>query len=453
MGRASHGSGQGAASTRAAPKNAVSPAASHRTGRVAGRRAVLAGGLAAAGLLAAPALAQGAGRVVVVGGGAAGATLARYVAKDAPGVSVTLINERPQHTTGSFSNLYLAGYRSLASLTHRYDLLASRHGVEFIADRAVSVDRSARQVRLASGAEIAYDRLALCPGVALQHQAIEGYDPAARETMPHGYAGGYQSFLLRRRLTTMRPGGVFVIAAPPNPYSCPPAPYERASMAARLFARTNPTAKILIFDAKDAFQQQRLFQAAWETVYPSMIEWTPASFSGGGVIGVDAAAGTVRLGSGQTVQADVACIIPPQQAGELVAQAGLADDGGWAPVDPNNFRSLVDPDCFVVGDSSRAGDMPKSAYAANSQAKAAALAIRAELVGAQLFPSRYRNTLWSFVDRQNVVKAGGSYRVEAGRVAEVSSFASTLEEPPRQRLDNALEANAWYASVTADMFA
>ena len=403
--------------------------------------------------LAAPAIAQAKARVVVVGGGSGGAAAARHLAKDAQGVQVTLVNERPTYTSGAFANLYLAGYRSLRSLTHRYDLLASRYGVRPLVERATAVDRERREVRLGGGGALPYDRLILAPGVGLLSEQIEGYDASAQTAMPHGYLGGYQSYLLRKRLRAMRPGGVFLIAAPLDPYRCPPAPYERASMAALYFSRVNPTAKILILDAKDGFVQQNLFQEGWARDYPGMIEWTPASLSGGGIVKVDAGEMTATTGVGEAIKVDVASIIPPQRAGEIAVQAGLTDRDGWAPVDGADMRSLIDARIFVLGDAARAGDMPKSAFSANSQAHRAALAVQADLREAELSPASYRNTLWSFIGRQNVVKAGADYRAEAGAIREFSRFASASGESAATRLDNALEANAWYAAMTADAFA
>lgn len=404
-------------------------------------------------VLAAPALAQAKPRLVVVGGGPGGAGVARYAAKEAPGLQVSLVVAGATLTTSSFSNLYLAGYRSLRSLTHRYDLLASRYAVRPVVDRAVAVDRRARQLRLAGGATLPYDRLVLAPGVSLQTDAIEGYDARAQEIMPHAYASGYQSYLLRRRLQSMRQGGVFVVAPPIAPYRCPPAPYERASMAALYFSRFNPTAKILILDGKDSFPMQRLFEEGWAKHFPGMIEWRPASLTGGGVVRVDPAASTVITGAGESIPADLANIIPPQQAGQLVLDAGLADREGWAPVDPETFRSRLDDAIFVLGDAARAGEMPKSAFSANSQAHQVAATVQADLAETQLFPPRYRSTLWSFISRQDVVKIGASYRVEEGQIRARSSFVSETGEAREVRLDNALEANAWYAAMTADVFA
>ncbi|MCI4664470.1 MAG: NAD(P)/FAD-dependent oxidoreductase [Neomegalonema sp.] len=407
--------------------------------------------LAAGASVFAPAIAQARPRLVVVGGGAAGATVAKYVAKDSPKIQVTLVEDSKAYTSCFFSNLYLAGLRTLASLTHRYDALAERYGVTLVTSRASAIDRDRKLVRLADGSAVAYDRLALSPGVSFDYDAVRGYTPSAAEQMPHAYQAGFQTFLLRRQIAAMRPGGVFVLAPPTSPYRCPPGPYERASMIAKYFKRRNPTAKIIILDAKDSFAKQPLFEEGWAASYPGMIEWRPASFSGGGLKEVDVKEMLLIDGEGERIRADAASVIPPQRAGDIALSADLTDSDGWAVVDGSQMRSRLDPNIFIVGDAARAGAMPKSGFAANSQARVAALAIRADLDGATLFPARFRNTCWSFIDNQNVVKVGANYAFRDGDIRVVDRFVSKVGEPPSVRFDNTLEANAWYGAIASDM--
>lgn len=416
------------------------------------RRRALGASAAAGAALCAPALAQARARVVVVGGGAGGATTARYVAKESDRLEVTLINPDPLYTSCFFSNLYLAGLRSLNSLTHDLSGLSERYGVRLRLGRALSVDRDQKLVRLEDGGLAPYDRLVLSPGVSFRLDWIEGYDAAAENSMPHAYTGGRQVYALRQRLTEMRPGGVVLIAPPQNPYRCPPGPYERASMIANLLRRINPTAKVLIVDAKDAFAKQELFQEAWRAAYGDMVEWLPAADTAGGLARVDTRALEAETGIGQRIKADVANVIPPQRAADLVREAGLTASDGWAPIDGRTMRSRIDPNIFILGDSCNASPMPKSGFSANSQAHVAARAVRADLEGERIFPAKFRNTCWSFLDHQNVVKIGAIYEARENDIARVAGFVSQTEDTPDIRLENTLEANAWYAAMTGDMY-
>src|SRR5262245_58204093 len=224
---------------------------------------------------------QASARVVVIGGGISGATVAKYLAASAAGIEVTLVEPKVRYTTCFFSALYLAGMRSLESLTHGYETLAQRYGIKIVHDFAAAIDPVAKTVNLKSGGKLPYDRLVLAPGIAFKFDAVEGYDEAATEIMPHAWIAGPQTEFLRRQLDSMEDGGVFLIVSPPNPFRCPPGPYERASLVAYYFKQFKPRSKILIFDAKVSFFEQELFQDAWVRHYPGMIESLPAQFTGG----------------------------------------------------------------------------------------------------------------------------------------------------------------------------
>ncbi|MFZ9685530.1 MAG: FAD-dependent oxidoreductase, partial [Gemmobacter sp.] len=350
------------------------------------RRTFLGTTIAAGGVLAAPALfGQAKPRVVVIGGGAGGATAARYLAKDGAGaLDVTLIEANPTYTTCFFSNLYIGGFRTIESLEHGYGGIAAA-GVNVIHDLATGVDRAARTVTLAGGQVVAYDRLVLSPGIDFRDDAVPGWSLDAAEIMPHAYKAGPQTKLLRAQIEAMPQGGLFAMVAPPNPYRCPPGPYERISMVAHVLKQSNPTAKILLLDPKEKFAKQALFEEGWQRHYDGMIEVVGPDFGGAAV---EVRPGTMEVVVDGTAQkVDVCNVIPAQMAGKIAQIAGVTDDKGWAPVDPANMKSKMDENVYVLGDSSAQGDMPKSGYSANSQAKVAALSIRGELTGAKVFPA------------------------------------------------------------------
>jgi NADH dehydrogenase FAD-containing subunit len=130
----------------------------------------------------------------------------------------------------------------------------------------------------------------------------------------------------------------------------------------------------------------------------------------------------------------------------------LTDEKGFCPIDPNSMRSAKNNDVFVIGDASIAGDMPKSGFSANSQAKVAAMTVRADLTGSKTFPAKYANTCWSLVETDDGIKVGASYEPKDGKIASVSTFVSQKGEDAAVRKANTEEANGWYAGITADMF-
>lgn len=411
------------------------------------------GALAGGALLAvaAPHTVRGQGRakVVVIGGGIGGATVARYLG-DMKSIDVTLIEPKSTHVTCFFSSHYLAGLRSLASLTFGLETLAEGHDITIIRDSAVAIDPAGRAVELRGGTKLSYDRLVVAPGIAFKFGEIEGYDEDAAKIMPHAWIAGPQSELLRRQLESMDDGGVFVIAAPPNPFRCPPAPYERASLVAYYFKQFKPKSKILILDAKDQFSGQELFQDAWSRHYPGIIEWLPSQFTGA-IKAVNVAARSV-VTEGETFRAAVANIIPAQKAGLIGEKAGLTDASGWCPVDPVTFESTLQPGIHVVGDSIIGGDMPKSAFSANSQAKACAFGIAASLTGSPQFPPHLFNSCYTFLAPDDAFTNALTFAPEGGRIKTVKMFISKVGESAEVRRRTALHAVGWYSAFTADVF-
>ncbi len=455
--------------------------------------------LFAAPTLAQPALGQSAGgrpRLLVVGGGFGGASAASFAARAYPWLEVTLVEPKTRFVTCPYGNLVLAGSRRLDDISFGYDGLRAR-GVRVIHDWAAGIDAAARRVRLRGGATLGYDRLVLAPGIAFRDAAspggLPGYDAAAQEVFPHAWipGEGAQTALLRRQLEAMEDGGVVGLAIPDNPFRCPPGPYERISLVASYLQRAKPRSKILAFDAKNAFSKQGLFQDAWAELYPGLIEWVPANRDGR-VVRVDAAAREFESEFGERHRVDVGNVIPPQTAGAIVLEAGLANEQGWVPVDSLTFESRRAPHIHVVGDATVAPPMPKSGYVANSTAKQAvasaaapgvhvvgdatvappmpksgyvanstakqAVASAAALLRGEAPPPApiYFNTCYSHVGEGYGISVVGVFRPNAERTGFVETPNSGGVSPrgshPEHRRLEALHADSWYASITHDMF-
>lgn len=396
--------------------------------------------------------AQGKPRAVVIGGGAGGATAARYMAKDAgEDLDVTLIEANPQYTTCFFSNLYLGGYRDFESITHGYDTLASNYGISIVNGMADSVDPDAREVVMADGSKVPYDRLIVAPGIDLIYDSVPGYSEEAAEIMPHSWKAGPQTQLLKAKLDAIENGQQIVMVAPPNPYRCPPGPYERVSMMAHVLKQKGFTdAKIIIIDPKPKFSKQGLFTEGWEKHYPGMIEWYGPDVHGG-IKSVNPATGEVETDF-DTFKGELVNVIPAQKAGMIAARTGLTNDSGFCPIDPKSMRSSADENIFVIGDASIAGDMPKSGFSANSQAKVAAMAVRGDLTGSKVFPAKYSNTCWSLIETNDGVKVGAQYAPTDEKIASTSSFISQTGEDDALRQATYEESVGWYKGITADIF-
>jgi NADPH-dependent 2,4-dienoyl-CoA reductase/sulfur reductase-like enzyme len=409
---------------------------------------------AAAGAVAAlpvPALAQTLPRVVVVGGGFAGASCARAVKKLDRGMAVTLVETSRAFTACPFSNGVIAGLRELGAQQFGYDKIVG-DGVVLAAGTASIVDPHTRSVTVGDGVKVNYDRLVLAPGIDLRWDALPGYDRAAAERMPHAWKAGEQTMLLRRQLEAMEDGGVVAMAVPANPFRCPPGPYERASLIAHYLKTRKPRSKLIVLDAKDQFSKQRLFQNAWKELYPNHLEWVSLS-SGGKVTSVEPATNTLVTDFGRH-QAKVANVIPPQKAGRIAELAGVADRSGWCPIDPVTFESKLVPNIHVIGDATIAGGMPKSAFTANAQAKVCAAAVVRLLAGKTPDEPKLINTCYSLVAPDYGIHVAGVYRPVNGVLTEIegSGGVSQVDAPPATRALEATFANGWFNTITSEVF-
>ncbi|WP_291852472.1 NAD(P)/FAD-dependent oxidoreductase [Bradyrhizobium sp.] len=398
------------------------------------------------------AIAQRTPKVVIIGGGAGGATVAHYV-KDARNIDVTLIEANSTYSSSFFSNLYIGGIRSLESLDHGYARLRN-HQIKVVHDRATDVDAVGKTVRTQGGTSFSYDRLVLSPGIDIKYDSVPGYSREAAALFPHAYnTDRAQKQLLKRQLEAMPDGGVVLMVTPNVPFRCPPAPYERACMIAHYLKTRKPRSKLVILDPKKAFSKQPVFTEAFDKYYKDIIELNLSTeIDDFTVVRLDGKAREVETKAGRRVRFDVANIIPQQRAGEIAVRAGCAEKD-WCPVNPENFLSRNVKDVYVLGDASIAAEMPKSAFSANSQAKAVAADILAELAGKERFPVRYHNTCWSLLAPDDAVKVGATYAPKDGKLDPSGSFVSQKGEDAGLRKQNYAESTGWYENIIADMFA
>nr|WP_315802478.1 FCSD flavin-binding domain-containing protein [Bradyrhizobium sp. SZCCHNS3002] len=422
--------------------------------RVSQRTRREVGGLIAAGaaLLAAPAVlrAQTTARVIIIGGGFGGASCARALRQAGAKLDVTLVETNKTFTSCPLSNEVIAGLRDITAQQFGYDKVAAE-GVRVVLQAATAIDAAAHKVALADGATLAYDRLVLAPGIDLDFTALQGYDEAASTVMPHAYKPGEQTLLLRKQIEAMPDGGTVAIAVPANPSRCPPAPYERASLIAHYLKAHKPKSKVLILDAKDTFSQQKLFEQAWQELYPGMIERIPLS-QGGRVTGVEVGTRTVITEFGN-YNPDVANIIPPQKAGRIAVIAGAADRTGWCPIDAATFASTLVPDVHVIGDACLGGGIPKSAGAAQAQGKACAAVIARDLIARRIEPPPLTGVCYSLVAPDYAFSLSGVYQPKGDLFAEVEgSRTSPLDAPPAARANEAEATTAWFKALTHDAF-
>lgn len=388
-----------------------------------------------------------AGRVVVVGAGYGGATAAKYVKMLGGGrIEVVLVDQQAQFVSCPVSNRVLGGAKTLEQLTFGYDALRRRHGVGLVRGTVTAIDAERSRI-VVGGRHLPYTRLIVAPGIDVDYDAFPALTDAGLR-IPHAWKAGPQTRALHGQLLAMPDGGVFTIAVPLQPYRCPPAPYERACQVAHYFKTHKPRAKIIVLDANPVITSKRaLFERAWRELYPGMIEYLPGSE----VQAVDPATRTVRTAF-DTVKSDVLNFIPPQRAGRIALDAGLANaERRWCDVDFLSYASKRAPRIHLIGDAIDAG-LPKSAHMANAQAKVCARAVVALMLGQQVDPApAFANTCYSFIDGQQAMHISTLYRYDATKQSMQAAGASMLSD--HASAQEGIDADAWARQIWADVLA
>jgi sulfide dehydrogenase [flavocytochrome c] flavoprotein chain len=387
------------------------------------------------------------GRVVIIGGGYAGTTAAKYIRMWSLGNIETIVIEKSsQFVSCPLSNLVLGGSKSINDLTFGYDLVKKNHGVKWLNDEVTSIDTAAKKVMMKRG-EITYDRLIVAPGVDFIYEVLPNLATAeAQEKIPHAWKAGWQTVNLRKQLEAMPDGGVFVMNVPKVPYRCPPGPYERACQVASYLKNNKPNSKIIVLDANpEIVSKKGLFTKVFNEMYTGMIDYRPNS----ALLEVDVASKTATTNF-EKVKADVLNIIPPQCAGKPAQMAGLTEkDYPWCEVSFLTYESKIVPNIHVIGDSVSAG-LPKSAHMATSQARVCANAIVALMSGNAPDPTPvFANTCYSYVNDKQAMHVANVYRYDEGKKIMVAAEGGGVSASPSEQ--EGQYASAWAANIWSDV--
>lgn len=395
---------------------------------------------------------RSAGHVVVIGAGFGGTTAAKYLRLWSEGaIDVTLVDPNEAFISCPMSNLVLGGSRSLADITTAYSGL-DKHGVKRVRDTVTAVDAEKRQVRLASGAVLSYDRLVVAPGIEFMWENVRGMSAAAAETIPHAWKAGPQTALLRRQLEAMPAGGTVVISVPLAPFRCPPGPYERACQIASYLKAHKPGSKLIVLDANADYQSKKpLFSRVYAEDYKGIVEYRTNAAVGE----VDVAGRTFVLDMGERVKGDVLNLIPPQRAGNIARDAGLVTaNNRWCEVDWMSMESVRVKNVHVLGDSTLAAPgMPKSGHIANQHGKTAAAAIVELMNGRSPVAPMMANTCYSYIDGKNAVHVTGVYRwvPEKKTMEPVAGSGGISTQDRGSWAIEGILAWSWAESIWADM--
>lgn len=324
--------------------------------------------------------------IVVVGGGFAGATVAKYLKLwGGLSVQVTVIEPNSTYVSPILSNLVLNGQKTTDDLSFGYVSHNQKYAVNIIHKSVTEINKGTKTVTLSDSSTIVYDKLVLAPGI--DFDAVTGHDFSK---VPHAWQAGVQTNLLKDQIEAMVDGDSFVMTVPAAPYRCPPGPYERACVVADYLKNSKglTNCSVTVLDANPAITVEADTFGSAFTSYG--ITYVPNAV----VESVDSDSRSVTYsvsgGAAQTLTAQTLNVIPNQKAGAIIFDAGLTN-GNWAPVNPLSYESTKHEDIHIIGDSQGTG-MPKAGHIANSEAKVCADAILRALNGLQPDPAPKTNS-------------------------------------------------------------
>jgi len=387
------------------------------------------------------------GRVVVIGGGYAGAAAAKYLRMWSLGtIEVIVVEPNRQFVSCPLSNLVLGGSKSIDDLTFDYQLLKANHGIQWVQDQVNAIDVDAKKISMLRG-ELSYDRLIIAPGVDFIYDSLPMLQSAeAQKLVPHAWKAGWQTVNLRQQLEAMPDGGVFVMNVPAAPYRCPPGPYERAAQVAYYFKNHKPKSKVIVLDANaEIVSKKGLFTKVFNEMYAGLVDYRPNNT----LVSVDVANKTVTT-EFESVRADVLNIIPPQRAGKPVQMVQLNNvDKRWCEVDFLTYESKLAANVHVIGDAVSAA-LPKSAHMATNQAKICANAIVQLMAGAVPDPTPvFANTCYSYVTDKSAMHVANVYRYDAVKKIMISAEGGGVSLAPIEQ--EGVYAGAWANNIWSDI--
>ncbi len=336
--------------------------------------------------------ANAAGRVIVVGGGMAGTTVAKFLRLwGGTGIDVTLIEPNAVYYSNIFSNMVLTGERTLSQLAYNYTALSSKYGVKIQNQSLTGIDPIGKKVSLSNGTTLPYDRLILAPGIDFESLPLTG-SISNKAKIVHAWKAGQETTSLQNQIKAMTRNDTFIITIPSKPYRCPPGPYERACVVADYLKRTKGGGKVIILDANSGIQAEpQNFATAFNVTHKGIITYVPNAV----ITGINADTMTITTSSAGTFTGKVINAIPTHKAGNLITQSGigLANDptGKWAGVDVLSYESTAIKNIYVIGDSS-ATTQPKAGHIANAEAKVCADAVIRTLKNEPINPTPFTNS-------------------------------------------------------------
>lgn len=392
-------------------------------------------------------------RVVVVGGGWSGLSVAKYTKVFAPNADVVLVEQRHEFISCPVSNLWLVDKVKLEYLTHDYLQAARKNNYTYFHATAIGLDKE-NQILKTSNGDIAYDYLVFAPGIDYDYSRWTNdiaFENRLRQEYPAGFIPGSEHMTLKNKILNFK-GGNFILTVPAGNYRCLPAPYERACVIADYFKQKKLNAKVILLDANNAITiKEKGFQSAFEELYADYIEYVP-----NGVITKIDLEGKVVYTEFDEYEFEDAAFYPQVRGAKILEKVGLAKDAKnklEAHINELTYEAVGAKNVYITGDSRPMG-FSKSGNTSNTEGKYVASHIAQKInKTAKIKWQSPVTTCFSAVSIEPE-KAIYIYTEYSYDKDIVFSFANTFssEDWEKEGVQNAESIYDWANALYTDMF-
>ena len=325
--------------------------------------------------------------IVVVGGGFAGSTCAKYLKMwGGSSIQVTIIEPNQTYISPILSNLVLNGQKTIADISFNYLAHAQKYQVTMVHKKVDSINKTNKELTLNDNSTISYDYLVLAPGI--DFIPVSGHTNYTK--VPHAWISGEQTTTLKNQIELMVDGDNFLMSIPKAPYRCPPGPYERACVVADYIKNVKGfrNSKVVVLDENSKIiVEEPTFSSAFSSYGVNYIPNATVTAVDDSINQV-----TYNISGGSNIleTAKVLNIIPNQKAARIIFDSGL-NIGNWASVDAISYESTIQNGIFIIGDS-QGTSQPKAGHIGNSEAKICADAILRKINNLDLYANPKTNS-------------------------------------------------------------
>lgn len=312
-------------------------------------------------------------RILILGGGTAGISVAARLAKQIGHGEIAVVEPSSRHWYQPLWTLVGGGMATFAE-TQRDERDLIPTGVQWIQDGVEAIDPEANRVRTASGDEIGYDHLVVALGIQLDWGKIPGL---AGNIGKHGICSNYSREHVGDTWRTIQEfrGGKALFTHPSTPIKCGGAPQKIMYLADDAFrerlkpsdyevhfwcALPNSFAVKRYADSLDRVMERRGCSPHYRE---ELVELRPEQ----------RIAVFENLDTKARVEQpyDMIHVTPMMSAPDVIAASGLGNAGGWADVDKHTMRHVRFDNVWSLGDCS---SLPTSKTGAAIRKQAPALA-------------------------------------------------------------------------------